>query len=58
MALRKVVIALYLDICHAQSPTEQRLRAIVEDAENTKRAMAEKRLHERRSCGGNDNANE
>jgi hypothetical protein len=58
MALRKVVIALHLDVCHALSPTEQRLRAIVENAENTKQAMAEKRLHELRNGGGKDNANE
>jgi len=58
MALRKVVIALHLDVCHAQSPTEQRLGTIVENAENTKQAMAEKRLHELRNGRGRNNGNE
>jgi hypothetical protein len=58
MALRKVVLALHLDVCHAQLPTEQRLRAIVENAENTKQAMAETRLQVLRNGAAKDSANE
>jgi hypothetical protein len=45
MALRKIVIAIQLDNVQGQPPTENRLRAIVENAESTKHAMADSRLH-------------
>ena len=44
MALRKIFIALQLDVCQGQSLTENRLRAIVESAETTKHSMADARL--------------
>lgn len=44
MALRKIVIAIQLDNAQGQTSTENRLRAIVENAESTKHAMADSRL--------------
>ena len=45
MALRKIVIAIQLDNVQGQTLTESRLRSIVENAESTKHAMADSRLH-------------
>ncbi len=45
MALRKIVIAVQLDNVQGQTPTENRLRSIIENAESTKHAMADSRLH-------------
>ncbi len=45
MALRKIVIAIQLDNVQGQTPTENRLRSLIENAESTKHAMADSRLH-------------
>jgi hypothetical protein len=44
MALRKIVIALQLDLCTGQKLTENRIRGIVENAEATKQSMADSRF--------------
>src|SRR3954465_3156746 len=49
LALRKIVLALHVDLLQGQTVTEQRLRTIVENAEATKFAMAESRIHSIRS---------
>jgi len=54
LALRKIVLALQLDLLQGNAVTEQRLRAIVENAESTKFAMTESRLHAARSRNSND----
>ena len=54
LALRKIVMALQLDLLQGNAVTEQRLRAIVENAESTKFAMTESRLHAARSRNSND----
>lgn len=54
LALRKIVLALQLDLLQGNAVTEQRLRAIVENAESTKFAMMESRLHAARSHNSND----
>lgn len=54
LALRKIVLALQLDLMQGQTVTEQRLRAIVENAESTKFAMTESRIQSARSHDAND----
>jgi predicted DNA-binding protein len=54
LALRKIVLALHLDLLHGQSVTEQRLRSIIENAESTKFAMSETRIHAVRNHDPND----
>ena len=49
LALRKVFLALMLDLIQGQKPTEPRVREVVEQAEATKFAMAENRIHTFRS---------
>jgi hypothetical protein len=49
LALRKIVLALHLDLSQGQAVTEQRIRSVVENAEATKFAMAESRIHAFRS---------
>lgn len=49
MSLRKILLALKLDEIHSQIITEDRLRLIVEQAEVSKFAMAENRIHSFRS---------
>jgi hypothetical protein len=44
LALRRILLGLNLELVHGSTVTEQRLRAIVEDAEATKGAMADTRL--------------
>jgi hypothetical protein len=44
MALRKIVVAVYLDLCQGHQPVEARMRAIIDNAENTKHSMADSRL--------------
>lgn len=58
MALRKILIAVHLDVCHSQMPTEQRLRALVESAETTKQSMAEARLQAIRNGLEKERSNE
>jgi hypothetical protein len=53
MALRKTYLALKLDEIHAQPLTEDRLRLLLEQAEATKAAMAENRIHSMRSNDAN-----
>lgn len=45
MALRKIILALHLDSIHGEKLTEQRLRMLVEQAETSKHAMADARIH-------------
>jgi hypothetical protein len=54
LALRKIVLALQLDLLQGQAVTEQRLRSIIENAESTKFAMTESRVHAARSQKLND----
>jgi predicted DNA-binding protein len=54
LALRRIVLALQLDLLQGQTVTEQRLRSIVENAESTKFAMMESRIHSARSQNAND----
>ena len=44
LALRKIFLGVNLELIHGTSVTEQRLRAIVEEAEVSKSVMAETRL--------------
>jgi hypothetical protein len=54
LALRKIVLALQLDLLQGQAVSEQRLRSIIENAESTKFAMTESRIHAARSHSEND----
>ncbi len=54
MALRKIILALELDQSHGVPLTEDRLRFLIEQAETTKCAMAESRIHSIRSKDTND----
>src|SRR5947209_2086051 len=45
MALRKVLLALKLDETHGLPLSEDRLRFLIEQAETTKAAMAQSRIH-------------
>jgi predicted DNA-binding protein len=54
LALRKIVLALQLDHLQGNAVTEQRLRAIIENAESTKFAMTESRIHSVRSNTTNE----
>lgn len=54
MALRKILLALKLDGIHGLALSEDRLRFLIEQAENTKAAMAESRIHSMRSKGANE----
>jgi hypothetical protein len=54
LALRKIVLALQLDLLQGQAVNEQRLRSIVENAESTKFAMTESRIHASRGHNAND----
>jgi predicted DNA-binding protein len=54
LALRKIVLALQLDLLQGQAVTEQRLRSIIENAESTKFVMTENRIHSARSYNSND----
>ena len=49
LAVRKVFLALLLDLIQGQRPTESRIREVVEQGEATKFAMAENRIHKFRS---------
>jgi hypothetical protein len=44
LALRKIFLALHIDLLQGHAVTEQRVRAIVENAEATKFAMTESRI--------------
>jgi predicted DNA-binding protein len=54
LALRKIVLGLQLDLLQGNVVTEQRLRAIIENAESTKFVMTESRIHAARSHNEND----
>ena len=49
LAVRKVFLALMLDLIQGQKPNEPRIREVVDQAEATKFAMAESRIHKFRS---------
>ena len=49
LAVRKIFLALQLDDVQGQQLTEDRLRSSIEQAEATKFAMAESRIHSMRS---------
>lgn len=49
LALRKIFLALQLDKMQGEPPSEDRLRFLVDQAESTKRAMAETRVVAMRS---------
>jgi hypothetical protein len=49
LAIRKVFLALLIDQIQGQKPTEQRIRQVVEQAEATKLAMTDSRIHSFRS---------
>ena len=49
MALRKIILAVTLDEAHAVPVSEDRLRFLIEQAETTKAAMAQSRIHSVRS---------
>lgn len=54
LSVRKVFLALMLDLIQGQQPTESRIREVVDNAEATKFAMAENRIHAFRSKATND----
>lgn len=54
MALRKIILALKVDDAHALPLSEDRLRFLIEQAETTKAAMAQSRIHSIRSKDLND----
>ena len=54
MAIRKILLALKLDGIHGLALSEDRLRFLIEQAETTKAAMAENRIHSMRSKSPND----
>jgi hypothetical protein len=54
LSVRKVFLALMLDLIQGQQPTESRIREVVDNAEATKFAMAENRIHVFRSKATND----
>ena len=54
MSLRKIVLALKLDEVHGLALSEERLRFLIEQAETTKAAMAESRIHSMRSKSTSD----
>jgi hypothetical protein len=54
LAVRKVFLALLIDLAQGQKPTEQRIREVVENGEATKLAMAESRIHAFRSQKPNE----
>ena len=54
LAVRKVFLALLLDLIQGQKPTEMRIREVVEQAEATKFAMAESRIHAFRNHQSNE----
>lgn len=45
MAVRKIFLKLHADALEGQESTAQRMKAIVEEAEATKHAMATQRIH-------------
>src|SRR4051794_15466395 len=49
LAVRKVFLALMLDLIQGQKPTESRIREVVDNAEATKFAMADSRIQTFRS---------
>src|SRR6185437_5911021 len=54
LALRKIVLALQLDLLHGLTAHQQPLRFIMEHAECTKFAMTESRIHAARSHTAHD----
>jgi hypothetical protein len=54
LSVRKVFLALMLDQIQGQKPTESRVREVVDNAEATKFAMAESRIHAFRSSNRNE----
>lgn len=54
MSLRKILLALKLEEIHSQTITEDRLRLVVEQAEVSKFAMADKRVLEFRKQESHD----
>ena len=54
LAVRKVFLALLIDLLQGQKPTEQRIREVVENAEATKFAMTDSRIHAFRSQRPNE----
>jgi hypothetical protein len=48
MALRKIVLALQVDAIQGIKPSEQRLKAIVQEAEKQKQSAAEAKFNERK----------
>ena len=54
LAVRKVFLALLIDLAQGQKPTEQRIREAVENGEATKFAMTENRIHAFRSQKPNE----
>ena len=54
LAIRKVFLALHVDVLQGQSLSEPRIRQVVEQAESTKFAMADHRIQAFRSCPSNE----
>lgn len=54
LAVRKVFLALLIDLAQGQNPSELRIREVVENGEATKLAMAENRIHAFRSQKPNE----
>jgi hypothetical protein len=54
LAVRKVFLALLIDLAQGQKPTEQRIREVIESGEATKFAMTESRIHAFRSKKSNE----
>jgi hypothetical protein len=54
LAIRKVFLALHVDVLQGQSLSEPRIRQVVEQAESTKFAMADNRIQAFRSHQSNE----
>jgi len=54
LAIRKVFLALHVDVLQGHRPTEQRIREAIEQAEATKFAMADNRIQAFRSHQSNE----
>jgi hypothetical protein len=54
LSVRKVFLALMLDLIQGQKPTESRIREVIDNAEATKFSMAENRINSFRSNARNE----